>query len=70
MVRNILFTLGKGFNVGWIKHGVDYDDMKFTNPKARKALQWHEFPDNSLPKECRKIKHMWCPFMTPVKQRE
>ncbi|KOB70757.1 Uncharacterized protein OBRU01_14837 [Operophtera brumata] len=57
---------GTGYVVAWRKHGVGYDDMKFSKPKAYKILPAHLHPDNLLPKECRKVEHMWCPFMTPV----
>ncbi|KAJ0171810.1 hypothetical protein K1T71_012573 [Dendrolimus kikuchii] len=56
-----------GYVLTWLKHGVDYDDMKFSKPKAYKIYSPEELPDQMLSKETKKIQKMWCPFMTPVK---
>ncbi|KAI8423653.1 hypothetical protein MSG28_012707 [Choristoneura fumiferana] len=52
-----------GFIVAWVKHGVDYEDMKFAKPKARLV----KGADPTPPAQ-RKVEKMWCPYMTPIKK--
>ncbi|CAH2098291.1 unnamed protein product [Euphydryas editha] len=57
-----------GFVTTWVRHGVDYEDLKFSKPRATKVYQYDELPENKLTPQTRKIEQMWCKYMTPVKK--
>ncbi|CAH2234635.1 jg15230 [Pararge aegeria aegeria] len=54
------------FVTAWVKHGVDYEDMKFSKPKAARRITPAEWKEMQLKPELRKIEQMWCPYMTPI----
>ncbi|KAG6460529.1 hypothetical protein O3G_MSEX012039 [Manduca sexta] len=56
-----------GYQVAWIKNGVNYTDLRFSKPRASKILSPEELPENRMSKEARVVNQMWCPYMTPIK---
>ncbi|VVC86884.1 unnamed protein product [Leptidea sinapis] len=59
---------GTGYVVTWVKHGVDYADIKFSKPKANRILEAHELPENQMSPDNRRIEQMWCPYLIPKKK--
>ncbi|CAH0714975.1 unnamed protein product, partial [Brenthis ino] len=35
-----------GFITTWVRHGVDYEDLKFLKPRATKIIQPSKLPEN------------------------
>ncbi|CAF4769046.1 unnamed protein product [Pieris macdunnoughi] len=52
-----------GFITTWVRHGVDYEDMKFSKPKAYRVLDPSELPENKMAPAVRKVEQMWCPYL-------
>uniref|UniRef100_A0A2A4J735 Uncharacterized protein n=1 Tax=Heliothis virescens TaxID=7102 RepID=A0A2A4J735_HELVI len=58
------------YDVIWVRHPSDYEDLKFEVPRAFRRVKPEDLPEAKIPKQCLQIEKMWCPFLhTPKKNK-